>query len=130
MVHPLSRGRYEVRTRVYVAGPISVGDIRANCLRAVKMGFALMDAGYAPYVPHYSWFVDVDSTIGKGRYEQWLSLDKSWISICDALLRLSGTSVGADREVAWAKSIGVPVYYDLQALLDNVKPTQFLEVTG
>ena len=106
-----------VRSRVYIAGPISQGDPEENCRRAINMGFALMDAGYAPYVPHYSYFVDRDSTSGKGRYEQWIALDLSWISTCHALLRLPGTSAGADREVAWAKQIGVPVFYDFVDLI-------------
>ena len=125
----MSRKRHEVRTRVYVAGPISQGDPEGNCRRAIKMGFVLMDKGYAPYVPHYSWFVDVDSVAGKGRYEQWISGDLSWIATCQGLLRLSGESKGADREVRWAREVGVPVFYDLQVLLDELKPTQIMEVT-
>ena len=117
-----------VRTRVYVAGPISIGDPQMNCQRAINMGFALMDAGYAPYVPHYSYFADPDSTQGKGRYDQWISLDLSWISTCHALLRLPGPSKGADREVDWAIKIGVPVYYDFAALLKFVPSTEVVRV--
>lgn len=116
----------QVRTRIYVAGPISAGNPEENCRRAVGMGFVLMDAGYAPYVPHYSWFVDVESTYGKGRYEQWLELDLSWISTCHALLRLPGPSAGADREVAWAHQIGVRVFYDLADVLREVPPCHTL----
>jgi len=105
-----------VRSRVYVAGPISQGDPVANCQRAIKVGFELMDLGYAPFVPHYSYFVDMDSTHGAGRYEQWIALDFSYISVCDALLRLSGPSGGADREVIFAYEIGVPVFYSIEAL--------------
>lgn len=103
-----------------MAGPISQGDPRANCQRAIKMGFTLMDAGYAPYVPHYSYFVDQASIVGQGRYEQWISLDLSWITVCHALLRLPGVSKGADREVAWAKQVGVPVYTNLKKLIKEI----------
>ena len=120
----MSRNRYSVRTRVYVAGPISLGDPSANCKRAINMGFALMDAGYAPYVPHYSYFVDEASTIGKGRYEQWISLDLSWISTCQGLLRLPGASKGADREVAWAKQLGIPVFTNYADLVRTLPLTQ------
>lgn len=81
-----------------------------------------MDLGYAPYVPHYSYFVDREGTHGRGRYEQWISLDKSWISTCQALLRLPGPSKGADREVAWAKEIGVPVFKTIKDLLAGCPP--------
>lgn len=116
----MERDRHVVRSRVYVAGPISQGDSVGNCQRAIKIGFELMDQGYAPYVPHYSYFVDAASISGTGRYKQWISLDLSWISVCHGLLRLSGTSKGADREVAWAKQIGVPVFYDLQDLCERL----------
>lgn len=106
-----------------MAGPISQGNPVANCQRAIAMGFELMDLGYAPYVPHYSYFADPDSLQGKGRYKQWIDLDLSWISTCHALLRLPGPSKGADREVAWAKKIGVPVFHDLFTLLAEVPPT-------
>ena len=110
----------KVRSRVYVSGPISIGDVVGNCQRAIKIGFELMDKGYAPFVPHYSYFVDMQGTAGQGRYEQWISVDLSYISVCHALLRLKGNSAGADREVDWAVEIGVPVFYDLKYLCDMV----------
>lgn len=109
-----------IRTRVYVAGPISQGDSLANCRKAIQVGFDLMDAGYAPFVPHYSHFVDPASIDGKGRYEQWICLDFSWITASHALLRLPGPSKGADREVAWATQRGIPVYYDINELRRHV----------
>jgi len=112
-----------VRTRVYVAAPISLGNPVANCQRAIAVGFELMDAGYAPFVPHYSYFVDMDSTSGAGRYEQWIDLDLSYISVCHALLRLGGVSKGADREVAWAEKLGIPVFYSVRDLLDGMTRT-------
>jgi hypothetical protein len=50
-------------------------------------------------------------------YEDWLALDFSCISVCDALLRLDGDSKGADREVAYARSLGIPVYLSLDTLI-------------
>ena len=124
----MSRKRHIIRTRVYVAGPISKGDPTSNCQRAIHVGFKLMDAGYAPFVPHYSYFVDMASTHGLGRYEMWIALDLSFISVCHGLLRLGGASGGADREVAWAKELGVRVFYDLQTLLARLPATQYLEI--
>ena len=111
-----------LRTRVYVAGPISDGNPVENCQRAIQVGFQLMDLGYAPFVPHYSYFVDMDSTIGKGRYEQWIAIDFSYIAVCHALLRLSGKSKGADREVAFAQKRGIPVFYTLAFLQRAIPP--------
>lgn len=117
-------GKVTLRSRVYVAGPISNGDPVANCQRAIHVGFALMDLGYAPFVPHYSYFVDMESTHGAGRYEQWLGIDFSFISVCHALLRLPGLSGGADREVAFAHKIKLPVFDTIEALQQNIPPTR------
>jgi hypothetical protein len=39
--------------------------------------------------------------------------DFEWLKCCDAVLRLPGESTGADREVALAKELGIPVYYSI-----------------
>ena len=113
-----------LRSRIYIAGPISAGDPVANCQKAIQVGFTLMDFGYAPFVPHYSYFVDIASTHGEGRYEQWLALDFSFISTCHALLRLPGLSKGADREVIFARERGIPVFDDILPLLLEIPATQ------
>jgi hypothetical protein len=109
---------------VYVAGPISVGDVEANVRRAVSVGLELFRAGYAPFIPHLSHFADPLALCGTEAYEGWLDLDRSFISVCDALLRLPGYSAGADREVAFAKSYWVPVYYSVDHLLLELAPTR------
>lgn len=111
-----------LRTRIYVAGPISDGDPVANCQRAIQVGFELMDLGYAPFVPHYSYFVDMASTHGAGRYEQWIAVDLAYIQVCHALLRLPGRSKGADREVTFAHQHGIPVYYAIPDLRSEIEP--------
>ena len=93
-----------------------------NCQRAIKVGFELMDKGYAPFVPHYTYFVDPLGTEGKGRYEQWIAIDLSFILVCQALLRLGGMSKGADREMAWAQKNNIPVFYDLDSLYRAISP--------
>ena len=111
-----------LRTRIYVAGPISVGDIDAHVKKAIDVGNLLIEKGYAPFVPHLDIFADRAGLAGTHRYECSLEVDFSFISVCDALLRLPGYSKGADREVHWAKSIGVPVYYTVEELLACVEP--------
>lgn len=38
---------------------------------------------------------------------------------CDAVLRIGGTSKGADQEAEIFKAKGLPVYYDLDAITDR-----------
>lgn len=122
---------YQLRTRVYVAGPITLGSVAQNVERAIHAGKFLLDAGYAPFVPHLSHFAEPLST-WRGdplRYEKWLDLDRSFIAVCDALLRLPGESRGADREVAWATEIGIPVFHTMAGLVDRIPPTRKFEVS-
>lgn len=127
----MGKDTYRLRSRIYIAGPITLGDIRANVRQAVAVGARLLTLGYAPFIPHLSHYMDPYATWTKNpfRYEQWLDADRSFIAVCDALLRLPGTSKGADREVLWAHEIGIPVYTDLRALLDSLPPTQPFEVS-
>jgi hypothetical protein len=96
------------RRFVYVAGPITKGDQFLNVRNGILVGEALRALGFCPFVPHLSalwqmvWPVD---------YEGWMTLDFAWIERCDALLRMPGESPGADREVAHAKSLGIPVFH-------------------
>ena len=94
---------------VYVAGPITKGDQFLNVRRAFDAGQVLLDAGFAPFVPHATCFWHM---IHEGDYEAWLAYDFAWIERCDALLRIPGESAGADREVAYALSLGLPVFFD------------------
>jgi hypothetical protein len=43
------------RRRVYVAGPMSQGDVWDHVRRAIDVAEALLALGYAPFVPHLSW---------------------------------------------------------------------------
>ena len=41
------------------------------------------------------------------------------ITKCDAVLRIPGASTGADNDVKVAHALGLPVYYDIDGLLNN-----------
>ena len=120
--------RYSVRSRVYVAGPLSIGDVRGNIERGIRMGETLSRLGYAPFVPHYDMLWDKEAVAGTPNYEVYLERDFSFITVCQALLRLSGESKGADREIAWAYQVDVPVFHTLDSLLESISPIQFVEV--
>lgn len=102
-----SRDSRTRRTRVYVAGPYTLPDPVINTRQAIKMGEILLDWGYAPFVPHLNLLWDF---LTPKPHDTWLELDHAWLDVCDVLLRLPGTSSGADREVAWAREMGIPVF--------------------
>jgi hypothetical protein len=93
---------------VYVAGPITAPNPMHNTHRAVKVGHRLQDTGLLlPIVPHLTVLADM---IEPRPYETYMAYDMALIRRVDALYRLRGDSSGADREVAHAEAIGVPVF--------------------
>jgi hypothetical protein len=119
-----------MKPRVYIAGPISKGDLKSNLDMARQAGFALMKAGYAPLVPHLTCYMGGDNPEAlpaDTKHEDWLGIDLPWVAVCDAILRLPGESKGADAEVKCAEDNNIPVVYiaewndtQLQAAIDRL----------
>jgi hypothetical protein len=122
------------RKRVYIAGPISKGDLAHNVNQATEAFIALAKAGFAPLCPHWSayckpaifqglevWcqattFGSTDMT-----HDDWLGIDLPWVDVCHAVLLLPGESKGADIEVAEAKRLGIPVFCSIPELIEGLK---------
>lgn len=113
--------------RIYVAGPISKGDLSGNIKRGINAAVELMRRGYAVYCPHFSAFAGFGESPYKSSaliekspcltHQEWLANDLPWVAVSDAVLRLPGESVGADLEVRHAESLGIPVYESMDQLL-------------
>ncbi len=130
-----------MKKRVYIAGPISKGDLAANVNRATAAFVRLAKAGFAPLCPHWSvyskpcknWIIiddeetaeDPDSVFCQGTkngndemtHADWIGVDLPWVEVSHAVLRLPGESTGADLEVEHATRHGVPVYEDIDQLI-------------
>lgn len=107
------------RTRVYVSGPLTTGMMTANVRRAADVATALLDKGYAVYLPHTNvvWeMIAPPAVTEQEAYDRWLNHDFEWVGACDAILRLPGPSAGADKEVALAKVLGVRIYLSTEML--------------
>lgn len=105
--------------RVYVAGPIGALDAGrpARLAAAIAAGRDLLLAGFAPFVPHL-WAAACEADAWAS-YEHWMAYDMAYLEACHAVLRIPGESPGADREVAFARVIGVPVFYAMGDLLGH-----------
>jgi len=99
--------------RVYVAGPYS-SNPTAGTRAAILAASRLADAGHTPFVPHLSYFWDL---LAPRPYTDWIRIDLEWVAQCEALVRLPGDSPGADREVAHARELGIPVYEGVSQFL-------------
>ena len=93
---------------VYVAGPYSKGDVALNVRYALEVAEALIDKGFTPYIPHLTHFWHL---VFPHDIEFWYAYDLEWLAKCDALLRLTGESIGADKEVRFAQDHGIPVFH-------------------
>ena len=117
--------------RVYIAGPYSgkhLADdkddshqqISENIAKARQASIQLAELGFAWFCPHLnSEHFEVDCKLPH-TYESYLPPDFTWIEACDALYLLPGweKSHGTGQEVAYAKSLGIPVFTSLTEL-DN-----------
>jgi nucleoside 2-deoxyribosyltransferase len=94
--------------RVYLAGPLTTGNMAVNVHVAVMTAERLRRAGFVPFPPHL--FVEWEKIAPGATYEEWLELCFAWLEVCDAVLRMPGHSPGADREVEFARKLGIPVF--------------------
>jgi hypothetical protein len=96
---------------IYVASPMSLQPIEGP-RAAARVADELVKLGHYPYLPQLDrlWAY----MMGEKPYETWLTMDFAWIRKCDALIRCPGESKGADRECAFATSIGKPVYHGFE----------------
>lgn len=93
---------------VYVAGPYTKGDVAMNVRTAICVGDMLRGAGYVPFIPHLTHFWHM---VEPHPIEFWYAYDMEWLERCDCVVRLAGESSGADKEVARAKELDIPVYF-------------------
>ena len=99
--------------RVYIAAPYTKGDVAVNVRSAYEAANRLADLGFAPFVPHATHFWHL---LFPRPYEFWLALDNEFLPCCAAVLRLPGESNGADKEVALAQRLGLPVFTSVREL--------------
>ena len=104
--------------RVYVAGPYTKGDVAINVRNAYEAANRLADLGFAPFVPHATHFWHI---LFPRPYQFWLDLDNQFLPCCQAVLRLHGASSGADKEVNFARRLGIPVFTEIDELTEHFR---------
>lgn len=97
-----------VKPLVYVAGPITKPEPMENVHRALMFASSIAHK-VTPFVPHLTclWHM-----VEPRDYEEWMEYDFAVIHHCRALVRMKGESPGADREVALATELDLPVFID------------------
>lgn len=95
---------------IYIAGPYTNPDPVINTRLAIEAGETIACSGYYPYIPHLTLFWHL---IYPHEINFWYKHDLAWLEKCDAIIRLPGSSSGADKEVEYAKLLDIPVFYGL-----------------
>jgi len=106
------------RYRIYIAGAyegLTLFDTFANMRRGLVLGYRMLKAGYAPFVPWLDWTL---SLIGPIEREEYLAYSMAWMEVAEAVLVVprSENSRGTAAEVARAEELGIPVFYNRGAL--------------
>jgi hypothetical protein len=101
----------KIRT-IYIAGPYTTPDPCENTHIAIGVAENLISLGFVPHLTHF-WH-----TMRPHTYDFWLQYDLVWMEKCDAVFRIEGASIGADREVARAKELGIPVFNSYSMLVE------------
>lgn len=120
------------RLRVYIAGPISKGDVFENVMSGLRWGRRALEDGLAPYIPHLDAYLTLapgQPPDGKSKWNSLLEWDLEWVSVSDAIFRIEGESKGADLECEVALGLGIPVWreHEYEAMLAWAK---FNELAG
>ncbi len=98
---------------IYVSGPYSSHPAK-GIQAAVAVANGLRDNfGLVPFVPHLTHLWEL---ITPREYEFWMAYDLEWLEKCDAIYRIEGKSPGADREVARARELNLPVFHNFHQL--------------
>lgn len=109
---------------VLIAGPYRSGTgddpqkMAENLRRLESVSYELFKAGHLPMIGEWValpvWYTAGGKTVGDALYDEIFHPTAGrLIERCDAILRLEGSSTGADNDVRLARERGIPVYYSL-----------------
>jgi hypothetical protein len=98
---------------IYIASPYTKGDVAVNVRRNIEAADQVRAMGFIPFAPLLTHFWHL---LIPHEFEFWCEYDLAWLERCDAIVRLSGESSGADKEVARARELGLPVFSSVEEL--------------
>ena len=109
---------------ILIAGPYRSGTgddpgrMAANLKRLEAASWPIFEKGHVPMIGEWValpiWRTAGGTAVGDALYDTILHPTATrLLQHCDAVLRLPGTSKGADNDVAIATARGIPVYFSL-----------------
>ena len=112
--------------KIYVAGAYSADnilDIMANVKKGQDMAAYLIAHGYAVFCPFLDFQLALTAYGSDLTKEMYQANSMAFVESCDAILVLCGyeKSNGTKREIKRAKELDIPVYYDREKMMREVK---------
>ena len=104
--------------RVFIASPYTGEHAEKYVDRSIAIGNELIDKGFNPFIPLLFHYLELKVPRS---HEKWMEITTSWLAQCDALIRLSGESRGADLEVKLAEGMGIPWFHSVDELVEQYK---------
>ena len=115
------------RMIILIAGPYRSGTgddpqkMEANLQRLEAVAWPIFQSGHIPMIGEWvalpTWRVAGGQAVGDALYDDILHPTAGrLIERCDAILRLTGESKGADNDVRLAKARGIPVYTEIDEI--------------
>lgn len=97
---------------IYVAGPLTATTDRyiQNVSKMLNVAVNLRRLGHCPYVPCMDILLGLIA--GDWEYKDYFDMNFAFIGKCDALFFME-SSPGADRELEYAKKLGLKIFYKL-----------------
>ncbi len=107
-------------TRVYIAGPITLGDQFQNVMKAIELGDRLLREGYVPFIPHLTCYWHAHRP---HEPKTWYEYDYHWLDLCDCLISLPGKSLGTEAEIMRMRELGRPVFKEITTFCRDMPKT-------
>ena len=110
-------------TCVYVAGPLNAGAVGyiKNIHRMVMWAEKVRKAGFSVYIPGIDFLAGVIH--GDWEYEDYFNNSQPWLERADAIFVIPDyeESKGTLREIERAANLSIPVFYDIEKLIEAVE---------
>jgi hypothetical protein len=114
---------------ILIAGPYRSGTgddpakMAANLKRLEEASWPIFEKGHVPMIGEWValpiWYTAGGKAVGDALYDRILHPTAGrLLDHCDAVLRLSGESTGAENDVRIARERGIPVYFDIAEIPD------------
>jgi len=112
--------------KVYIAGALSskenanrnpsqvVTDYLNNVHKMCKVAGLLRKHRFSPFVPALDFALGM--ICGDWNEDMYRGMSNEFLEVCDYMLVISD-SWGVQREIALAKELGIPIFYDLTELV-------------